>query len=201
MIAAEALTGGFADAVFDAQSAFRAVLTALSQPGRIIDLGHRVRPPVPLAAGAATVIATLADDTTPVFLDATFAGTPAADWIAFHTGAPIADEPGDASFAVIGAPAALADFHPFAPGTAEYPDRSATLILMLDTLTEGARLRLSGPGIDDSATIAPSPLPPDFIPRMTANRALFPRGVDLILTAGSLVAGLPRSTRIAAEAA
>ena len=37
-------------------------------------------------------------------------------------------------------------------------------------------------GIVDLAAAAPS-LPPDMVARLTANRALFPRGVDLILTA------------------
>ncbi|MCB1500800.1 MAG: phosphonate C-P lyase system protein PhnH [Bauldia sp.] len=197
MIAAEALAGGFERSVFDAQAVFRAVLSALSRPGQVFDLGERVRPPAPLTAAAGAVIATLADDTTPVHLDAAFAGTAVADWIAFHTGAPLTETPGEATFAIVGRPGGLT-FDGFATGTAEYPDRSATLIVILDTLTGGPALRLSGPGIEGTAALAPAPLTPDFMALMTANRALFPRGLDLILTAGTRVAGLPRTTRLSA---
>jgi alpha-D-ribose 1-methylphosphonate 5-triphosphate synthase subunit PhnH len=37
------------------------------------------------------------------------------------------------------------------------------------------------------------PQPPDFPNRIAANRALFPRGVDVILVSPDAVAALPRS--------
>jgi len=37
------------------------------------------------------------------------------------------------------------------------------------------------------------PLPQDFQTRIAANRALFPRGVDVILVSPNAVAALPRS--------
>jgi alpha-D-ribose 1-methylphosphonate 5-triphosphate synthase subunit PhnH len=43
------------------------------------------------------------------------------------------------------------------------------------------------------------PLPLDLGERLLANRALFPRGVDLILVAPGAVVALPRSVRVAAE--
>ena len=48
---------------------------------------------------------------------------------------------------------------------------------------EGQRWSLSGPGIADRASLAADPLPDDLGERLAANRALFPRGVDLILVA------------------
>jgi alpha-D-ribose 1-methylphosphonate 5-triphosphate synthase subunit PhnH len=92
----------------------------------------------------------------------------------------------------------MPDFAVFAQGTAEYPDRSATLILQVESLKGGPKLVLKGPGIKDLANISPHPLPADFVARMRANRALFPRGVDLILVAGTSILGLPRSTRVEA---
>jgi len=39
-------------------------------------------------------------------------------------------------------------------------------------------------------------LPPGFLAEWEANRALFPRGVDVILCAGDHLAALPRTVRI-----
>jgi len=41
-------------------------------------------------------------------------------------------------------------------------------------------------------------LPADFAARWAANHALFPRGVDVILCAGTSVAALPRSVTVEA---
>jgi len=196
MIPAEALRGGFADPVFDAQSVFRGVLTALSRPGHVVDLAVAVAPPPPLAAGAAAIVAALADDTTPVFLDAALSVGAVAAWVGFHTGAPIVSDPAAAVFAVIADPAEMPPFHAFQQGTAEYPDRSTTLIQQVPSLGGGPEMKLTGPGIDGAAYIAPHLLPANFIKRLQANRALFPRGVDLFLVAGSRIVGLPRSTRV-----
>jgi len=196
MIPAEALRGGFADPVFDAQSVFRGVLTALSRPGHVVDLAVAVAPPPPLAAGAAAIVAALADDTTPVFLDAALSVGAVAAWVGFHTGAPIVSDPAAAVFAVIADPAEMPSFHAFQLGTAEYPDRSTTLIQQVPSLDGGPEMKLTGPGIDGAAYIAPHLLPANFIKHLQANRDLFPRGIDLFLAAGSRIVGLPRSTRV-----
>jgi alpha-D-ribose 1-methylphosphonate 5-triphosphate synthase subunit PhnH len=54
-------------------------------------------------------------------------------------------------------------------------------------------LSLSGPGIAARTTLAAEPLPLDFRDRLSANRALFPRGIDVILVSPEAVAALPRS--------
>jgi alpha-D-ribose 1-methylphosphonate 5-triphosphate synthase subunit PhnH len=198
MIPAEALLGGFADPVFESQSVFRSVLTALSRPGRIVECVTRVTAPSPLAAAAGGIVVTLADTTSPVWLDEALGGGAVPAWVGFHTGAPIVSDPEKAAFALVGDPVPMPDFAAFAHGTAEYPDRSATLILQVEGFENGRQLVLKGPGIKDLMHISPHPLPADFVVRMRANRALFPRGVDLILVAGSHILGLPRSTRVEA---
>ena len=197
MIPAEALLGGFADPVFDSQSVFR------ERADRVVPSRDRwsscvatVTAPSPLATAAAAAVATLADDTSPVWLDAALSGGAAPAWVGFHTGAPIVSAPEKAAFALIGDPLAMPDFSVFAQGTAEYPDRSTTLIVQVASFEGGPELVLKGPGIKDLANISPHPLPADFVSRMRANRALFPRGVDLILVAGTRILGLPRSTRV-----
>jgi alpha-D-ribose 1-methylphosphonate 5-triphosphate synthase subunit PhnH len=58
------------------------------------------------------------------------------------------------------------------------------------------RFRLAGPGISGHAHLAVAGLPADIAGRLAANRALFPRGVDLILAGPTGVAALPRTTRV-----
>jgi alpha-D-ribose 1-methylphosphonate 5-triphosphate synthase subunit PhnH len=74
-------------------------------------------------------------------------------------------------------------------------------VLQVERLAEGDGFRLSGPGIEGSRMLSASPLPPDFADRMAENRALFPRGVDIVLTCGRLLAALPRSVHLSTERA
>lgn len=187
----------FADPVHEAQRAFRAVMNALARPGTIQPVAGLADAPAPLSPVAAAVALTLADYETPLFLDAPLAGNPdVARYIAFHTGARIATAPSQASFALIADAASVADFADFALGTDTYPDRSTTLILQMESLTAGPELILSGPGIKQETPLNASGLPSDIVARFTANRALFPRGVDLVLAGPDAVAALPRTTRI-----
>lgn len=120
----------------------------------------------------------------------------AKSWLGFHSGAPLVATPADAHFALVANPANLIALENFAQGTQEYPDRSTTLILQVESLTAGESLQLKGPGIETSATIAPTPLPRHFVEQWKQNGARFPRGVDVILAAPDGVACLPRTTRI-----
>jgi alpha-D-ribose 1-methylphosphonate 5-triphosphate synthase subunit PhnH len=190
------LTPGFTDAVFDAQRAFRAVMAALARPGTVEALASDLKPPAPLTPALAAVALTLTDHDTPVWLDARLAAAPdVAAFLRFHAGAPIVAEPAAAAFALITDPLAMPPLGAFAQGTDAYPDRSATLIIRVERFS-GTALTLSGPGIKGSTAFAASPLPFDFVEQIAANRALFPRGVDLVLCAPQQVAALPRSVRL-----
>lgn len=185
MIAPDTLSGGLADPATDAARAFRACLTALSRPGTI-DALRGAQPPAPLSIAAGTLLLTLLDGTTPIFL-APSHDTPAVrDWITFHCGAPFA--PAEEAVFALGTWAALQPVTRFAIGQPDYPDRACTLIIECPALSaNGPRLR--GPGIKDSAHLS---LPETAA--FQANRALFPLGFDAFLTAGDQLAGLPRST-------
>ncbi|MFB0488882.1 alpha-D-ribose 1-methylphosphonate 5-triphosphate synthase subunit PhnH [Methylobacterium sp. OAE515] len=189
------LAPGFADPVHDAQAAFRAVMDALARPGRIRPLDPGLTPPAPLTPELAAVALALTDAETPVWLDAALADAPeVAAYLRFHTGAPLTDDPARAAFALVREPARCPSLGCFAPGTPAYPDTSTTLVLALDAITSGAGLHLTGPGIAGSARMALTPLRAGFVGQLAENRADFPLGVDLILTAPGQVAGLPRST-------
>ena len=181
--------------VTDNQATFRALMDAMARPGEIKTLDGS-KAPAPLAAGTAAIVRSLADYETPVWLDNALAAEPAvAAWIRFQTGAPVTADPAQATFALVSNAAALPDFALFSPGSADYPDRSVTLIVQVERFS-GATFSLAGPGIHTDRTLAVEPMPDDFVERWTANGTLFPCGIDLLLVAGEKVAALPRTVRV-----
>ncbi|MGO4638574.1 phosphonate C-P lyase system protein PhnH [Mesorhizobium sp. 2RAF45] len=196
-IAAQSIEGGFADPVFNAQTVFRAVMDAMARPGSVQPLPALARPPAPLSATAGAVALALCDNDTPLWLDpALHVSAAIGSWLGFHTGAPLANTPADAHFALVATPAEMMALDGFAQGTQDYPDRSTTLILQVSDLTSGTPLLLEGPGIETSATIAPAQMPRHFIEQWKQNIQRFPRGVDIILATAEGIACLPRTTRI-----
>lgn len=196
-IAAQSIDGGFADPVFNAQTVFRAVMDAMARPGSVQPLPAFTRPPAPLSVTASAIALTLCDHDTPLWLDPALQASAAVkSWLAFHTGAPLANTPADAHFALIANPAEMAALDGFSQGTQDYPDRSTTLILQVSDLSSGSPLLLEGPGIEKTATIAPAQMPRHFVEQWKQNNQRFPRGVDIILAAPGSLACLPRTTRI-----
>ncbi len=185
----------FADPTFESQAAFRCIMRAMSAPGTILACGEALAPPAPLARAAAAALLTLADFETPLWIAPSFPGA-VGDYLAFHSGAPRAAAPDRAAFALVDLSADGLDFARFAMGTAEYPDRSTTIVVQASSLEAGPPLRLNGPGLKGEATLAVSPLPKDFVAQWAANRAGFPLGVDLIFVADARLAALPRSTNV-----
>jgi len=187
----DALAPGFADPVLDAQRCFRALLDAMARPGRVQRIAAPCGAPAPLGPAAAAALLTLTDAGTPVWLDA---GAAVASWLRFHTGCPLAADPGAASFVLAcGAPPPLAALD---AGTEEEPHHSTTLILQVAGLAEGEGWRLTGPGIAREHRLAVQGLPSEFMATWEANRMRFPRGVDVILCAGDRLAALPRTVAI-----
>ena len=192
-----AVAAGFAEPVLAAQATFRVVMDAMARPGTIRRLTG-IAAPAPLSASAAALALTLLDYETPFWLDAPLADTgEVARFICFHTGARVTADPAAAAFAFVAAPATAPPFAHFAQGSAEYPDRSTTLVLQVGELAEGNGMVLRGPGIAGTRRLAASPLPANFLDQLADNRAQFPRGVDILLAAPDAVAGLPRSLHVA----
>ncbi|RRH93870.1 phosphonate C-P lyase system protein PhnH [Mesorhizobium tamadayense] len=196
-IATRSIEGGFAEPVFNAQTVFRATMDAMARPGSIQALPPLAHPPAPLSATAGAMALALCDNDTPVWLDPRLqAEASVKAWLSFHTGAPSANTPADAHFAIVANPAEMAALDGFSQGTQEYPDRSTTLILLIDDLASGPSLQLEGPGIEKTAMIAPVGMPRHFVEQWKQNNQRFPRGVDIILAAPGSLACLPRTTRI-----
>lgn len=193
----------FADPVFESQAVFRRIMRAMAAPGTIFSCGEALAPPAPLAPATAAALLTLADFETPLWIAPSFAaasGRAVADYLTFHTGAPLAPSPDAAAFALIDLASDGLRLERFALGSAEYPDRSTTVIAQGAALNEGPALRLTGPGVAGEAELRAAPLPPDFLVQWRANGGRFPLGVDVILAAGTQLACLPRSLAIFGEA-
>lgn len=182
-----ALEGGFHSPATQSAFAFRGVMNAMARPGQIETLAGAT-PPAPLSPAAGAVLLTLCDTDTPLCLAGNLDTPDVREWIAFHTGAPLTG-PETCVFA-LGHWPALLPLSRFSVGTAQYPDRSATLIVEVDRL-DSAGATLSGPGIRDMAQLSL----PDTRP-FIQNNALFPLGLDFVFTCGDRVAALPRSTTI-----
>jgi alpha-D-ribose 1-methylphosphonate 5-triphosphate synthase subunit PhnH len=196
------LPAGFADKVLSAQSTFRSVMDAMARPGSVQRIVAAAGTPAAMMRGTAAIALTLFDHDTPVWLDPLMSETSdVAKWLKFHTSAPVVGDSSICSFAVIGDAAALPALDRFSFGSNEYPDRSTTLILQVESLTQGPSLELCGPGIDGAAVLQAAIQPPDLFERLAINAALFPRGIDVVLVADDAIVAIPRTTRLVAKGA
>src|SRR3984893_4579992 len=194
------LPAGFADKVLSAQSTFRSVMDAMARPGGVQRIVAAPGTPAAMMRGTASIALTLFDHDTPVWLDPRMSETSnVAKWLKFHTGAPVVGDSSICSFALIGDAHALPGFDRFAFGSNEYPDRSTTLILQVESLTQGRRYELRGPGIDGTAILRATIEPDDLFERLAINAVLFPRGIDVMLVADDAMVAIPRTTRLVAK--
>lgn len=193
---AAGLAPGFPDPVFDAQAVFRTVLDAMAQPGRPMDCPvPAIAPPEPLGIAAAAIALALADHETPLWLDAALRTPAMTGWLRFHCGAPITEEVERAAFALIAEPRLMPPFWSFAQGDDQHPERSATLIVEVGAFDGGPARRLRGPGIPGERRVAPAGVSDAFWAHWAANNASYPLGVDVIMTCGTRLMGLPRTSR------
>jgi alpha-D-ribose 1-methylphosphonate 5-triphosphate synthase subunit PhnH len=191
------LAPAFPDPPRATQAVFRRLMEAMARPGEVRSLALELTAPAPLGGAAAALALTLLDYETPFWLDPPLAAAPELrEWFKFHTGAPLTADCAEAVFAFVADPARCPPFAAFAQGSLEYPDRSTTLVLQVDGFDRGEPFELAGPGIAGTRRLRAAPLPDDFRARLAANRALFPRGIDLVLASRDAVAALPRSIRV-----
>lgn len=194
------MPAGFADKVLSAQSTFRSVMDAMARPGSVQRVSVAVGTPGGMMRGVAAIALTLFDHDTPIWLDASMAQTSeVAKWLKFHTSAPVVADSSICSFAVIGDAGALPDLQRFSFGSNEYPDRSTTLILQVESLVRGPAYELRGPGIDGSAVLQGVLQPSDLFERLAINAAMFPCGIDVVLVHDDAIVAIPRTTRLAAH--
>jgi alpha-D-ribose 1-methylphosphonate 5-triphosphate synthase subunit PhnH len=194
------LPAGFADKVLSAQSTFRSVMDAMARPGTVQRIVAVAGTPAPMMRGTASIALTLFDHDTPIWLDPRMSDTfEVTKWLKFHTSAPVVADSSICSFALIGDASVLPGLDRFAFGCNEYPDRSTTLILQVESLARGPTYELRGPGIDGTANLQAAIQPADLFKRLAINAALFPRGIDVVLVADDAIVAIPRTTRLVAK--
>ena len=190
------MRAGLPDPVLDAQGIFRSVLDAMAHPGRVVTVPSALEPPPPLGSATAAVCLTLLDFETPLWLDAAARTPEVLEYLRFHCGAPISGSRAEAAFAVVADALDLPPLGSFQAGSDEYPDRSTTVIVQVGDITDGTGRRLIGPGIDGERRLSLEGVSGRIWGMLRENQGLFPRGIDVVITAGSRLLGLPRSTRV-----
>ena len=190
------MRAGLADPVLDAQRIFRSVLDAMAHPGRVVTVPSALEPPAPLSPATAAICLTLLDFETSLWLDQPARTSDVLEYLRFHCGVPIGESSSEAAFAVVADGLRLPSVDGFQVGSDEYPDRSTTVIVQVHGVREGIGRRLTGPGIDGERRLAIEGVAGGLWDMLRENRELFPRGIDVLITAGSRLVALPRSTRV-----
>jgi len=189
------MSPGFARPVYDSQQSFRAIMDAMTHPGRKVAVPEALIPPEPINNASAAVCLTLLDFETPLWSDLN-PRTSALEWLSFHSGCKVVSQTDEAMFALVTDLAGLPPLDHFRIGTDECPDMSTTLIVQVKGFAMSDGIRLSGPGIQTCRHAKIDGLPKIFWEQWRAQVDIFPLGVDVIFTFGSYLAALPRSTRV-----
>lgn len=189
---------GFHDAAIGSQAAFRTALSALSQPGRVIEMPEVSELPRSGHGAAAVLLQALVDSECSVWLSPSLVTSDAAAWLRFHTGCRWAQSPANAGFLWVARGDELPELASLDAGSHEYPDQSATCVLEVQSLDmlDVDGMVLTGPGIANEQPLGVQGLPDGFLTQWAANQGNFPRGVDLFLATPTHISGLPRTTQI-----
>ena len=193
-----AIGPGFSDPDMASQAVFRRSLEALSRPGSLIEVDSDAAAPAGGGAAACALLLALPDQDTRLWLAPAFSQDAAA-YFRFHTGCRITRVHGEADFALVGSVTELPLLQSFRCGSDEYPDHSATLIVEVPHLAIGSGWRIAGPGIRNEARLSVPALEKHFPAQWAANHKRFPRGIDVFLTCGALLCGLPRTIQLSED--
>lgn len=189
------LQPAFASAVHDAQHCFRRLLKAMSEPGVIVSLPQLKHSWPPLNPATTSVLVTLADHDTAIWLSDALCHDLVRQNLRLHTGAPLVGQPRQSLFAVADHTLNAQQLSALPQGPEPGPENNATLILQLPGLSGGRMLRLTGPGIQEERMIAPQ-LPECITDEFTDRPHAFPTGIDVILTCGDRALAIPGTTLV-----
>lgn len=176
------------------QRAFRQILEAMTFPGKIIQLEKGAVEMSPLISQTVLVCQTLLDS------EVTFTilnDSETSHSIHAYTGSH-AVSVREADFIVIPqeATSMIDQLNWAKTGDLRDPQKSATLVYEVESLTNGSPLELRGPGIKDK-TVVHANLTTDFLEIRARLNAEYPLGVDAIFIDGEgYILALPRTTKV-----
>ncbi|MBW5826593.1 phosphonate C-P lyase system protein PhnH [Yersinia kristensenii] len=184
----------FDQPVDDAQHAFRRILKALSEPGVVVSLPHSSGWQ-PLNPATTSILLTLVDQETPLYLDEPLNNDAVQQNVRFHCGAPLTTSISTSRFALFDHEITTELLASCPAGNELSPEHSTTVIIQLENLHLGVPLRLRGPGIEHDRMVAPQ-LPSAVLNDLLNRPAAFPAGIDFLLTCGENLMAIPRTTHV-----
>lgn len=180
-----------------AHAAFRSLLDAIARPGSV---GTLSAPDPTFVAGleafaesvldAETSLSWIGEDVTEI-----------VNSLSVRHRCPLVP-PSESSFVVVGHAGAIGQIHGLRTGTPEFPEVSATLIYLVDSVHEhGGAHSWSGPGIPEAVFPRIDCLHIGELEELSLVNASYPQGVDaFFLDRQGRILALPRSTRIRGNA-
>lgn len=171
---------------------FRTILSAMSHPGKVFRLPEFDRE----ETAVVELLRCLFDNEVGVAV----IGDPALESeLRRHTGCRLVSC-AEADFIVIDTGADCSALTGCKVGTLEYPDGGATIIYLVDGLSQGdGGIVLSGPGVNGSIALRISGLAPGELSRLQERNKEFPLGVDamfFVRRRNGRIACIPRSATI-----
>lgn len=197
----------FSDDVTQAQSTFRLVLKAMSEPAQWVELNSASPDQTSLDKNITAlwhVAQTVLDgEVSAYFSNAPIAGrSPLSERLApsakFFTGVQLMDDvtKADYVFAPLNHITQLGDIK---HGTLEEPHISATVVLLVEDDAPEMSLRVSGPGVDGSRSVSISGLTTEMLHVIQENHQRYPCAVDWVFCSNNKVMALPRTSQVQVE--
>ena len=171
---------------------FRVILRAMSHPGKVFRL--------PEFTGEETAVVELLQCLLDNEVGVAVIGEPTlARDLARRTGCRLVPCR-EADFIIVGNGATSKEVSDCKSGSLEYPDSGATVIYLVDGLTEGeGGIVLTGPGINGKVRLRISGLAAGELPRLRRINSHFPLGIDALFFVprrNGRLACIPRSSQI-----
>ncbi len=192
--------------VFDSQATYRALLDAMSRPGRVFQVPRRAygAPPAGFMPPALTILKTLCDHRVSFSIGR---AEDRGEWIRYlevNLSTPFGSLE-QADYALFDGSVFEEGFSGLKRGTLEFPEHSATALIGVRELAEEAAHRdegactllLEGPGVKGRARLSAAGLHRRYVEERGRANRFFPMGIDIILAdPGGRVAGIPRTSRV-----
>jgi alpha-D-ribose 1-methylphosphonate 5-triphosphate synthase subunit PhnH len=194
------------DEVFDSQAAFRALLDALSRPGSVCRLPDCSYAGAPrgFCTPALSILKTLCDHRVSFSVGADSRDSEWVRYLEANLATPFKGVE-EADYVLFDGTRFDEDFSRLKRGSAEFPETSATAVLCVSRLAEGAgeadakpcRLVLTGPGVRERTSLTLTGLDHRYTEERGRANRFPPMGIDLFLVdPEGRVAGIPRSSAV-----